>query len=254
MNSIGWPLNPGPLVLVLKRIVHGVSLEYVVKENLVSWNRGLDFVLKYLAREESDLQWSNWQEKGWLCSGVSSWSLTVHHFKREATVKLGGIIISMTWLFRRGSASPLQKNKRHMGNCGIFPTCVQALHMRRRHKKTNFLADIIGPVPYDNKSLWIKQGTLWEMHQYMMNKYVQQATTFTNYSSIPYHKWPYSNIPRHNPTFINIYENICTKVTQFRYHRVPLTYHNLSLHISVHQHSPFSTQPTSLSTQFWEII
>ena len=53
-----------------------------------------------------------------------------------------------------------------------------------------------------------EQGALREMHPYIMNKYVQQATTFKNYSSLPYHKRPNSNIPQHNQTFINIYENI----------------------------------------------
>ena len=36
------------------------------------------------------------------------------------------------------------------------------------------------------------------------------------------------------------------KTTQFKYHNIPPTYHNLSLHNSVHQPSPFSTQPSAL--------
>ena len=64
---------------------------------------------------------------------------------------------------------------------------------------------------------------------------------------------PYSNILRHNPAFIKIYEKHA-KITQFKYHSIPPTYHNLSVHNSVHQHSPFSTQPSALSTQYWEII
>ena len=101
-----------------------------------------------------------------------------------------------------------------------------------------------------NKVLFKKCTHIWciSMASRLQSKQ-NNVTTFTNYYSLR----PYSNILRHNPAFIKIYEKNA-KITQFKCHSIPPTYHNLSVHNSVHQHSPFSTQPSALSTQYWEII